>query len=140
MENQKNCIFCKIIKGEIPSYKIYEDENTLAFLDIKPLSKGHVLVIPKKHVEYLNELDEETAKEVMGIIPKIASAVISQEGVEGWNLLSNNGKFSGQEIFHIHFHIIPRRNKDGLGYRWNTGDLDSDYAAEFVKNVSEKLK
>ena len=108
------CIFCKIIKGEIPSYKIYEDEYTYAFLDIAKDVDGHTLVIPKKHVENILDCDNETLHHVMNTVKKIANHYVDNCGYNGVNILNANDKSAQQSVFHLHFHIIPRKNEDGI--------------------------
>ncbi|MBS3067756.1 HIT family protein [Candidatus Micrarchaeota archaeon] len=109
-----DCIFCKIIKSEIPSSKVYEDEHTLAFLDINPVTKGHTLVIPKQHCTDIFDMKEEDAKAVMATAKKVASAVFHGLNASGVNLLNSNKKAAGQEVFHYHMHIIPRYENDGV--------------------------
>ena len=108
----ENCIFCKIISNEIPSQKIFEDGNTFAFLDINPASKGHVLVIPKKHYETLVDVPEEELKQLIVSVKKIAQAILKATKASGFNVLQNNGKVAGQLVNHIHFHVIPRFEND----------------------------
>lgn len=108
------CIFCQIIAGTIPSYKIYEDEKTIAFLDIKPVSLGHTLVLPKKHVANLEEILPEDLMAVMKTIQKIGKLLKTRLDVPGYNLIVNNDPVAGQEIPHLHFHLVPRRAYDGL--------------------------
>ena len=108
-----DCIFCRIVQGEIPAIKIFEDELNLAFLDIKPRSPGHTLAIPKKHYERLEEMPEEEAKELMGFIHKLIKVIPEAVGAKGFNLGINNGKVAGQEVMHVHFNIIPRFEGDG---------------------------
>ncbi len=109
-----DCLFCKIIKNEISSEKIYEDGDVLAFMDIGPVNNGHVLVIPKEHVEnYLSASDEMLAK-CNSVIKKITPVILEAVRSSGWNLGVNSGKVSGQVIFHLHFHIMPRFENDGL--------------------------
>lgn len=119
-----DCIFCKIINKEIPSYTIYEDEDIHAFLDISQVSKGHTLVIPKKHVANIFEYDEALAARVFTKIPGIARAVRAFDPeIKGLNLLNNNGKIASQSVFHSHFHLIPRYSDDrmdGFGLKWDT--------------------
>lgn len=117
----EDCIFCKIVAGEIPAAKVYEDDHCLAFMDIGPLAPGHLLVIPKTHYERLWEMDAATAKGIAEQLGSLSQAVMQATGAEGCNLLQNNGQASGQVVMHVHFHIIPRRSGDGLGYRWNPG-------------------
>ncbi|MBX4188144.1 MAG: HIT family protein [Candidatus Doudnabacteria bacterium] len=109
-----NCIFCKIINKEIPSSLIYEDDQALAFLSIRPISKGHTLVIPKVHSKDLLSTDEKDLVSTIVVVKKIAQAIVKATGAAGFNLGVNNGAHAGQEIFHLHFHIIPRYSNDGL--------------------------
>ena len=108
----KNCLFCKIIKGEIPNYKIYEDEKTVAFLDVNPVSRGHTLVIPKKHARNLFDISKEDLIAVSVAIKKVAQILKDKLGADGINVLQANEEVAGQSIFHIHFHIIPRYKND----------------------------
>ena len=101
------CIFCKIVKGEIPAKILYEDEKTLAFLDISPRSKGHTLIIPKEHYETFEELPEEVAIDLIKTIKKVIKRLKSLNP-DGYNILNNNRPVAGQEVPHVHFHIIPR--------------------------------
>ncbi len=113
-----DCIFCKIVAGEIPSLKIYEDEQVLSFLDIGPLAEGHLLVIPKVHYERLDEMKAEDIQAVASVLPRLAKALTEATGAQGYNLLQNTGECAGQVVPHVHFHLIPRMPNDGLGYRW----------------------
>lgn len=108
-----DCIFCKILDGEIPSYKIYEDDYVYAFLDITQGTKGHTLVIPKKHVKNVYELDEETAKNTFQAVPKIANALKEAFNPVGLNVINNNDQ-PHQSVFHFHLHLIPRYEDDGM--------------------------
>lgn len=133
-----DCVFCKIVAGEIPCHKLYEDDHLLAFLDVGPLGDGHSLIIPKQHIVRLDEADESNAAmlaAIGGVAAKLGKAVSSAVGCEGWNLLQNNGEIAGQVVMHVHFHVIPRRDGDGLGYRWNPGELDGEKA----KALREKI-
>ncbi len=113
-----DCIFCKMVAGDIPVIKLYENEIVLAFLDIYPVSDGHTLVIPKQHFEKLHDCPPELLGEVGSRLGKIAGAVAAAMGSEGYNLLCNNGRAAGQVIEHLHFHIIPRNAGDGVFDRW----------------------
>lgn len=104
----EDCLFCKIIKGEIPCYKIYEDKNTFVFLDVNPWSRGHCLVVPKKHFRNILEIDKKTLADVVLVVQKISSLAKEKLGAVGMNILQNNNRMAGQEVDHIHFHIIPR--------------------------------
>ena len=132
-----DCIFCKIIKGEIPCAKVYEDKFTLAFLDINPATPkgGHILVLPKKHYELITDLPEEEFNHLCKTIKKISEALLKYG--EGLNIIQNNKKVAGQLIPHIHFHLIPRFEKDNvvLNY-WKT----HKYNDNELKDVSEKIK
>jgi len=110
----EDCIFCKIAKGEIPSFKIYEDKDIFAFLDIKPFSKGHCLVIPKKHFENIFDIDENTLKKVIVVSKKMSEKIKETLSADGIRLSQSNGKTAGQEIMHFHFHIIPRYENDNI--------------------------
>jgi len=113
------CIFCDIVSGKIPCARVYEDDYILSFLDIGPLAEGHLLVIPKQHIEYIWQADAELLSRLARAIPSLAAAVMKATGAEGLNLLQNNGRAAGQLVQHLHIHLIPRRSGDGLGYRWN---------------------
>ncbi|NCB48650.1 MAG: HIT family protein [Clostridia bacterium] len=106
-----DCIFCKIVKGEIPCYKIYEDDYTLAFLDIAKEHYGHTLVVPKKHYTNILDCDEEYLGRVVLAVQKIANHYVKDCNFKGVNVLNANGKEAGQSVFHLHFHIIPRNSK-----------------------------
>ena len=107
----KDCIFCKIVKGNIPSAKVYEDDDMISFLDIAPNNKGHVLVVPKKHTENLLEMNDADLNAVFNAVGKVSRA-ISKSLKCDFNLIMNNGKDSGQIVFHSHVHIIPRYEGD----------------------------
>ena len=110
----KDCIFCKIVKGEIPSYKIYEDEHVFAFLDIACDTYGHTLVIPKKHCENVLDCDSDTLSHVLSAVQKISNHYVNKCGFSGVNILNASGKSAQQSVFHLHFHIIPRKDDDGV--------------------------
>ncbi len=130
-----DCIFCKIIKNEIPCYKIYEDENTLAFLDIQPITKGHTLIIPKKHYNTFAETPADLLSQMMPIIQKIGIAVQKATQADGFNFGLNNGSAAGQIIMHTHFHIIPRYDNDNLA-PWPS----QERSAEEFKKITEDIK
>lgn len=133
-----DCIFCKIVGGEIPSYKVYEDDNVLAFLDITPVNPGHTLVIPKKHYENLFDLPEEEAKKLIVAIKKIAPAVLAGTGAKGFNLGLNNGGTAGQIVNHIHFHIMPRFENDDYEL-WHGQAYMDGQAAEVLEKIKNNL-
>ena len=128
----EDCIFCKIIKGEIPCYKIYEDEKVLAFLDIHALSKGHILVVPKKHVENIFEVETEELKALILVVQKLSRRIKEKLNPEGINILQRNGRGAGQEVPHFHFHIVPRYAGDTV-----TLPATSEYK---TKNLDELVK
>ena len=109
-----NCIFCKIIKGEIPTNKIYEDEKTLAFLDISKDLYGHTLVIPKKHCKNILDCDKDYLESVINTIKKISKHYVDNCGFDGINILNANEPSAEQSVFHLHFHILPRKENDGI--------------------------
>jgi histidine triad (HIT) family protein len=113
-----DCLFCKMVAGQIPATKVYEDEDVLAFLDIGPISDGHTLVIPKQHFEKLHDCPAELLGQVASRLGKVAGAVAAAMNCDGYNLLCNNGSAAGQLVGHLHFHIIPRNADDGLFSRW----------------------
>src|SRR3989344_5083731 len=130
-----NCIFCKIVKGEIPSNKIYEDESVLAFLDIAPINRGHALVIPKKHFENIYDVPDEVLTDVIKVSKKIAKAVKKAVGADGVNVSMNNEPAAGQVVFHLYIHIIPRLITDGLKSWKSRGD----YKQGEPEQVAEKI-
>lgn len=133
-----NCIFCKIVAGEIPSYKVYEDDFVLAFLDIAPVNPGHVLVIPKKHVANFEEVDEKTLCEVMKAVKKIGKAMKDGLGVSGYNVCENNDPIAGQIVSHLHFHIVPRVEGDNLS-TWPQGKYAEGEANEVVEKIRKSI-
>lgn len=133
-----DCVFCKIINGELPSAKVYEDEHVFAFLDLSQVTKGHTLVIPKEHVPNVYELPEEVAANLFKAVPKIANAVKKAYEPIGLNVLNNNGEAAGQSVFHIHLHIIPRYGKgDGFGAVWKTHN--DDYTQEDLQEIAQTI-
>jgi histidine triad (HIT) family protein len=116
--NQKDCIFCRMVRGEIPVARVYEDDVVLAFLDIGPLSDGHTLLIPKEHFAKLEDGPADMIGEVASRLGKISAAVVKAAGADGYNVLCNNGRAAGQLVEHLHFHIVPRKIGDGVFNRW----------------------
>jgi len=130
-------IFGKIVRGEIPCNKVYEDERVLAFLDINPLSEGHTLVVPKEPAETLDGLSDESAAAVGRVLPRLCRAVVAATGVKEYNVLENNGAGAHQAIAHVHFHIIPKPNaRDGLGIGWPARGLERDAAAALARKIA----
>jgi histidine triad (HIT) family protein len=130
-------VFGKIIRGEIPCNKVYEDEKVLAFLDINPLSEGHVLVVPKEAAETLDRLSDESAAAVGRVLPRLCRAVVAVTGVKEYNVLENNGQGAHQAIAHVHFHIIPKPSpRDGLGIGWPAKSVEREAAAALAKRIA----
>ena len=109
-----DCVFCKIINGALPCYKVYEDEHTLAFMDIAKDVDGHMVVIPKKHVKCILDCNEETLSHLMTAVKKISNHLVDRCGYDGVNLLNASDESAGQSVPHFHIHIIPRKKGDGL--------------------------
>lgn len=138
-----SCIFCQIVKGAIPCSKIAETRKSLAFLDVSPLSRGHVLVIPKAHAARFHELDEESAADIGVLMSKVSRMVAGQDEETQYNILQNNGPLAHQEVQHVHFHVIPKRDTNtGLKIGWDTIPTDQKLLqedAEASRNLFEKL-
>jgi len=133
-------VFGKIVRGEIPCNKVYEDEKVLAFLDINPLSEGHVLVVPKEPAETLDRLSDESAAAVGRVLPRLCRAVVAATGVKEYNVLENNGQGAHQAIAHVHFHIIPKPNsREGLGVGWPSKNADREAAAAMAKRIAAAI-
>ena len=130
-------VFGKIIRGEIPCNKVYEDDKVLAFLDINPLSEGHVLVVPKEAAETLDRLSDESAAALGRVLPRLCRAVVAVTGVKEYNVLENNGQGAHQAIAHVHFHIIPKPSpREGLGIGWPVRSLERDAAAALARRIA----
>jgi histidine triad (HIT) family protein len=135
----EDCVFCKIVAGEIPAMKIYEDDVILAFLDIGPISDGHALVISKQHVEKLHECPAELLGQIGSHLGKIAKAVTLAMNSEGYNVLCNNSRAAGQLVDHLHFHIIPRNSGDGVFRRWPSYKYPEGKIGEIAGRIRENL-
>ncbi|KPK44962.1 MAG: hypothetical protein AMJ65_01335 [Phycisphaerae bacterium SG8_4] len=131
-----DCVFCKIVSGQLPAVKIYEDEVTLAFLDVGPISDGHTLAVPKRHFERLHDCPAELLGRICGCLGKIAGAVSAAMDSDGYNMLCNNGRAAGQIVEHLHFHIIPRNAGDGLLDRWPS----YRYEKEKIEAIADKIR
>lgn len=133
-----DCIFCKIVKGEIPSAKVFENEHVLAFLDLSQVTKGHTLIIPKVHKENLFELTPEIAKNIFEVAPTIANALKETYQPIGLNAVNNNGEKAGQSVFHFHLHLIPRYGEgDGFGAVWKNNQ--SDYSSLGLQQMAADI-
>lgn len=136
----ENCIFCKIVAGEIPSYKIYEDSEVLAFLDISQTTPGHTLVIPKKHVQDIYHLTAEEAGNIFARVPMIARAIkASNPEIKGMNIVNNNGEIAYQSVLHAHFHLIPRYSEND-DFSIHFGNHESDYDKSKYTALQEAIK
>jgi histidine triad (HIT) family protein len=133
------CIFCKIIAGQIPCLKVYEDDTVLAFLDIGPLVKSHTLVIPKNHVATIMDSSPEQIAAITGRLPKIARAVLAVTGAPACHILVNNGAEAQQSVHHLHFHILPRAKGDSFHIPWNAGSLDKVAAARMAAEIAQRI-
>ena len=134
-----DCIFCKIVTGQIPVAKVYDDRLVLAFLDIGPVSDGHTLVVPTEHFKTLHDCPVEILGQVASRLGKIANAVMTAMGSEGYNVLCNNGKAAGQLVEHLHFHIIPRSSDDGLFDRWPSYKYQEGKIEQIAARIRERL-
>lgn len=130
----EECIFCKIIKGELPCSKVYEDEQVVAFLDLHPINFGHTLVVPKVHCNDLQDCDPEMLAQMMKVVQKVARGVVSASKADGFNLGVNNGQAAGQAVFHLHMHVIPRHKDDGLQI-WGSKEYKEGEMEEFAEKI-----
>jgi len=137
----EDCIFCKIVRGEIPCYKVYEDADVLAFLDLSQTTKGHTLVIPKEHFDNILYTPEDVMGKVMRAAQKIAQAEVTTLGAEGVNILTNAGTMAGQTVMHFHVHIIPRyTNKDKLRLEFLSNKLEKINLPAVAEDISKNIK
>jgi histidine triad (HIT) family protein len=133
-------IFTKIIAGEIPCFRVYEDAHVLAFLDINPLSKGHTLVIPKEPAVTLDQLSDDSAAAIGRALPRISRAVLQATGALAFNVLQNNGASAHQAVMHVHFHIIPKyADGSGLGIGWPARTLSAEAGKALAAAITERL-
>lgn len=137
-------IFSKIIDGDIPSFKVYENDYVYAFLDISQVSKGHTLLIPKTPSPSIYETDAETMKHIGEALPIVANAIKKTFNPDGLNIIQNNGEYASQSVFHIHFHLIPRYKNDidGFGYHWETNEsrIDDAQKAEIAAQIASNIE
>ena len=132
----QDCIFCKIITGQISCTKIYENDFVLAFMDVGPVSEGHVLVVFKEHTCSVDQTDPLAMAEIAKVLPKLAGSVKNAMGADGYNVLCNNGASAGQVVEHMHFHIIPRKENDGVFNQWPS----FQYAEGKAKEIDDKIR
>jgi histidine triad (HIT) family protein len=134
-------IFSKIIRGEIPCHKVYEDDSVLAFLDVNPLSPGHTLVIPKEPIATLDALSDDAAAAIGRVLPRISRAVLRATGAKDFNVLQNNGAAAHQAVFHVHFHIIPKLDANtGLGIGWKPVSFDHAHGKQLAAQIADALR
>ena len=131
---KNNCVFCAIAANEIPSFKVYEDDLVLAYLDINPFSKGHTLVIPKEHSSGLLDTSDETLAALVARVKKVASHLKATLPCDGFNILQNNGEAAGQTVMHIHFLIVPRYGKEEISFVSQKGDMDE------LKSLADRIR
>jgi len=134
-----DCIFCKIANGEIPSATVYEDDNFRAILDIAPSHKGHTIILPKTHAADIFELPEDVAREIFPVAKKVATAIKKTTGCDGVNILQNNGTAAGQSVFHLHVHVVPRFEGDGILPVWPQGSYEEGEAAKLAAEIAKNL-
>ncbi|GIK19431.1 MAG: HIT family protein [Leptolyngbya sp. PLA2] len=135
-------VFARIIRGEIPCHRVYEDDHVLAFLDVNPLSPGHVLVIPKEPAATLDALSDESAAAIGRVLPRICRAVLQATGAQAFNVLQNNGADAHQAVMHVHFHVIPRfpgQSAGGLGIVWRPHPLNHTDGAALAAKIAAQL-
>jgi histidine triad (HIT) family protein len=146
-------IFEKIVAGDVPAHRVYEDDEVLAFLDVAPVARGHTLLIPKRRHEQLSDLPEETAAALGAALPKLVRAVREASGCDGVNVLQNDGAAAGQEVMHVHFHLIPRYKpaagpvmrdlapeRPGFRFNWPAGSLSDEDAEELQTAIAGALR
>lgn len=135
----KDCIFCKIANGEIPSSTVYEDEDFRVILDLGPAAKGHALILPKEHFKDVCELDPSVAAKVLPLGAKIGAAMKKSLGCAGFNLVQNNGEAAGQTVFHFHVHVIPRYEGGPSMVTWTPGSEKPEVLAETAEKIKKAL-
>ncbi len=134
------CIFCRIVKGDLPSVKVHEDERHLAFLDLYPAKKGHTLVIPKSHSVHFSEMPDTELGELISFARKVAASVKTALGADGINLFLNEGGAAGQLVFHVHFHVIPRFSGDGILFKYGRENYSEGEMAKYGLKISSSFK
>ena len=135
MRNE-NCIFCKILNGDIPSTKVYEDDQFVIMLDIGPASFGHALILPKDHYANIFEMPEEVLSKSICLAKTFGEKLVKALGADGLNLVQNNGTAAGQTVFHYHLHLIPRYDGDSVGDLWTPGSLSPEARQEILDKLA----
>jgi len=139
MPRDPQCIFCKIVAAEIPASVVYEDQSILAFLDVGPLAEGHLLVVPRGHYSSFRDLPSQLAGELAAQLPRLTRTLLEVTAASGLNVLCNDGAVAGQVVQHVHVHLIPRRENDGLGYRWNARKYEPGRAEQLAASLQDAL-
>ena len=139
MKADPDCVFCKIVAGQIPCAKLLEDDAALAFLDIGPVAQGHALLIPKAHYETLDQMPAADVTAVMKHLPALARAVAAAVGCKDFNVLQNNGRVANQFVPHVHFHVIPRSAGDEFHFNWPAGKYPPGRAEELCQAIRKNL-
>lgn len=134
--HDENCIFCKLVAGEIPSSTIYEDDDFRVILDLSPASKGHSLILPKAHYRNLYELDDEVAAKALVLAKRIVTKMTEILDCDGYNIVQNNGEAAGQTVMHFHIHLIPRYKDDHVGLGWKMGELSESDKEEILSKFN----
>ena len=137
--NKDDCIFCKIVNGEIPSATVYEDSICRVILDVNPANKGHALIIPKEHFDNIYSMDAETAAKIFTIATEVAKAQKAELNPDGLNILQNNGEAAGQTVFHFHMHLVPRYIKDNVTMTWIPGKADTEELSALSKSLRKRI-
>ena len=127
-----DCIFCKLANGDIPTNKVYEDEDFTAILDLGPATKGHTLILPKEHADCLFDLPDETAAKLLPLAKKLGKKLSDCLHADGMNVIQNNGEVAGQSVLHYHLHLIPRYKNDGQHLLWKPGKMSDEEAKEIL--------
>ena len=133
------CVFCSIIAEESPAYRLYEDEHSLAFLDIEPATRGHTLIVPKSHYETLTEMPESLASGVFQTVHHVAGVLESVYQLQGYNIVQSNGDVAGQDVFHAHIHVIPRYEDDAVDLGWHDENANETTQREIAATVRDEL-
>jgi len=136
---EADCIFCRIVAGEVPAYMLHEDEHVLAFLDVGPLSHGHALIVPRGHWRTIDAVPASVSAAMGRLLPSLSRAVVEAVGAEAWNVLQNNGAAAHQAVDHVHMHIIPKFEASGLGMTWLAGKLDQAAAEQLQRDIKAAL-
>ena len=135
MTRDADCVFCKIVAGELPATTVLEDEAAVALMDIRPLAEGHVLLVPRGHFVTLDEMPADAASAMLRHLPALVKAVQAATGCEGVNVLQNNGRVAHQEILHVHFHVIPRTAGDAFGFNWPAGECPQERLEALAERI-----